>query len=146
MHWRFELLIFFYMHFVGEDLAGNSMPFSPNKTPPKPLPTNEQQRTNGRAVAPAIAGRAPHKPSTASSRMMSCQQQHWHIFLFLLLQLVVASSRLWGYPVTSACTWLLSRIVYYMYIHFVPTFCPLVSVCIVDVFSIWCFYFYHTRH
>ncbi|XP_028755089.1 aspartic proteinase-like protein 1 isoform X1 [Neltuma alba] len=77
-----------------EDLAGKNMPPSPNKTPPKPLPTNEQQRTNGHAVAPAVAGRAPHKPSTASSLMMSCQRQHWHICLFLLLQLVVASSRL----------------------------------------------------
>ncbi|XP_027335277.1 aspartic proteinase-like protein 1 isoform X2 [Abrus precatorius] len=66
---------------------GKRMPLSPNETSSNPLPTDEQQRTNGHAVAPAVAGRAPHKPSAASSRMITCRK-HWHCFLFLLLQLV----------------------------------------------------------
>ncbi|KAG4989884.1 hypothetical protein JHK85_032867 [Glycine max] len=55
-----------------QDLSlGKRMPLSPNETSSNPLPTDEQQRTNGHAVAPAVAGRAPHKPSAASSRMIS---------------------------------------------------------------------------
>ncbi|BBH05654.1 Eukaryotic aspartyl protease family protein [Prunus dulcis] len=50
-----------------------SMPLTPSKgTPPNPLPTNEQQSTPG-GFAPAVAGRAPSKPSAASSRLVSSQ-------------------------------------------------------------------------
>ncbi|KAF7839986.1 aspartic proteinase-like protein 1 isoform X2 [Senna tora] len=74
-----------------QDLSvGKSMPLTPpNKTPSNPLPADEQQRTNGHAVAPAVAGRAPHKSLAASSRMMSCRQQYWCFCLFLLLVLAL---------------------------------------------------------
>ncbi|KAK8717293.1 hypothetical protein V6N13_044566 [Hibiscus sabdariffa] len=52
-----------------QDLAdGKRMSLSPNGTPVNPLPANEQQSTpGGRAVAPAVAGRAPpSKPSAAA--------------------------------------------------------------------------------
>ncbi|XP_020211768.1 aspartic proteinase-like protein 1 [Cajanus cajan] len=74
-----------------QDLSlGKRMPLSPNETSSNPLPTDEQQRTNGHAVAPAVAGRAPRKPSAASSRMISSCRVHWHRYLFLLFQLVSA--------------------------------------------------------
>ncbi|KAG4934808.1 hypothetical protein JHK85_049727 [Glycine max] len=74
-----------------QDLSlGKRMPLSPNETSSNPLPTDEQQRTNGHAVAPAVAGRAPHKPSAAPSRMISSCRVHWHCYLFLLLLLVSA--------------------------------------------------------
>ncbi|KAK7305978.1 hypothetical protein VNO77_43892 [Canavalia gladiata] len=74
-----------------QDLTlGKRMPLSPNETSSNPLPADGgQQRTNGHAVAPAVAGRAPHKPSAASSRMIS-HREHWHCYLFLLFQLVSA--------------------------------------------------------
>lgn len=64
-------------------------PSPPNETASNPLPADEQQRTNGNAVAPAVAGTAPHKPSAATSRMNSFRQ-HWRWYLFLLFQLVSA--------------------------------------------------------
>jgi len=67
------------------------MPLSPNETSPNPLPSDEQQRTNGHAVAPAVAGRAPHKSSAALSRMISSCRVYWHCYLFLLFQLVSTS-------------------------------------------------------
>lgn len=77
---------------VGQDLSlGKRMPLSPpNKTSSTPLPTDEQQRTNGHAVAPAIAGRASPKPSAAPSRIISCQLHYWHSYWFLLFQLLSA--------------------------------------------------------
>ncbi|XP_061337458.1 aspartic proteinase-like protein 1 isoform X2 [Gastrolobium bilobum] len=74
-----------------QDLSlGKRMPLShPNETSSNSLPSDEQQRTNGHAVAPAVAGRAPHKSSATSSRMISCRQQR-HCYLFLLLLLVSA--------------------------------------------------------
>ncbi|XP_019437606.1 PREDICTED: aspartic proteinase-like protein 1 isoform X1 [Lupinus angustifolius] len=76
-----------------EDLTlGKSMPQSPrNETLTNPLPTDEQQRVNGHAVAPSVARRAPNNPSAASSRMISCCQ-NWYCYLFLLFQLVSAFS------------------------------------------------------
>lgn len=75
-----------------QDLSlGKRMPLSPpNKTSSAPLPTDEQQRTNGHAVAPAIAGRASPKPSAAPSRIISCQLHYWHSYWFLLFQLLSA--------------------------------------------------------
>ncbi|XP_062098613.1 aspartic proteinase-like protein 1 isoform X2 [Humulus lupulus] len=53
--------------------------------PPNPLPTNEQQSTPGdHAVAPAIAGRAPSKPSSASSRITE-----WRFYLLRLSLLLL---------------------------------------------------------
>ncbi|XP_014494368.1 aspartic proteinase-like protein 1 isoform X1 [Vigna radiata var. radiata] len=75
-----------------QDLSvGKRMPLSPNETSPNPLPSDEQQRTNGHAVAPAVAGRAPHKSSAALSRMNSSFRVYWHCYFFLLFQLVSAS-------------------------------------------------------
>lgn len=56
-----------------QDLTDNNkrMPPTPPSVsgkPSNPLPTNEEQSTpRGHAVAPAIAGRAPSKPSAAAS-------------------------------------------------------------------------------
>ncbi|XP_022963037.1 aspartic proteinase-like protein 1 isoform X1 [Cucurbita moschata] len=52
-----------------QDLSNEKkMPLAPSKeTPPNPLPANEQQSVSeGHAVAPAVAGRAPSKPSAAT--------------------------------------------------------------------------------
>ncbi|KAL4275657.1 hypothetical protein HN51_058469 [Arachis hypogaea] len=69
---------------------GKAMPLSPpNETASNPLPADEQQRTKGNAVAPAVAGTAPRKPSGATSLTISCRH-HWHCYLFLLFQLLVA--------------------------------------------------------
>ncbi|KAF5737970.1 aspartic proteinase-like protein 1 isoform X1 [Tripterygium wilfordii] len=58
-----------------QDLSkGMSLPPPPEVTPLNPLPTNEQQRApNGHAVSPAVAGRAPSKPSSASTQSISSQ-------------------------------------------------------------------------
>ncbi|KAI3465056.1 hypothetical protein Pfo_021719 [Paulownia fortunei] len=46
----------------------------PSDASPNPLPTNEQQQNpHGRAVPPAVAGRAPPKPSAASPLLASYQ-------------------------------------------------------------------------
>ncbi|PKI76365.1 hypothetical protein CRG98_003287 [Punica granatum] len=51
---------------------GQSMPLSPNGRPPNPLPTNEQQSSSqGHAVAPAVAGRAPTSASAAPREVMT---------------------------------------------------------------------------
>ncbi|CAK9185771.1 unnamed protein product [Ilex paraguariensis] len=55
---------------------GKNMPLtpSPNVSSPNSLPTTEQQNTtNGHAVAPAVAGRTPSKSSAASIRQMTFQ-------------------------------------------------------------------------
>ncbi|KAK9271854.1 hypothetical protein L1049_002219 [Liquidambar formosana] len=56
-----------------QDLSDNKrMPLAPppKGRPANPLPTNEQQSTpSAHAVAPAVAGRAPSKPSAASPRL-----------------------------------------------------------------------------
>ncbi|KAL1540532.1 cathepsin D [Salvia divinorum] len=54
-------------HDVGEDGDGLHLPPSSSEVSPNPLPTNEQQQSpRGHAVPPAVAGRAPAKPSSAS--------------------------------------------------------------------------------
>ncbi|MED6158254.1 hypothetical protein PIB30_031093 [Stylosanthes scabra] len=69
---------------------GKAMHLSPpNETASHPLPADEQQRTKGNSVAPAVAGTAPHKPSGATSLMISCRH-YWHCYLFLLFQFLVA--------------------------------------------------------
>lgn len=74
-----------------QDLAdGKRMSLSPNGTPSNPLPTNEQQSTpGGRAVAPAVAGRAPpSKPSAAShTHLPSSSLKFCYINLLPLLVL-----------------------------------------------------------
>ncbi|TYG40670.1 hypothetical protein ES288_D12G111600v1 [Gossypium darwinii] len=74
-----------------QDLAdGKRMSLSPNGTPSNPLPTNEQQSTpGGRAVAPAVAGRAPpSKPSAAAhTHLPSSSLQFCYINLLPLLAL-----------------------------------------------------------
>ncbi|CAL2266640.1 unnamed protein product [Prunus armeniaca] len=67
-----------------------SMPLTPSKgTPPNPLPTNEQQGTPG-GFAPAVAGRAPSKPSAASSRLVASQFCSLRLLpLLLVLFLIV---------------------------------------------------------
>ncbi|MBA0755329.1 hypothetical protein Gogos_020998 [Gossypium gossypioides] len=76
---------------LGQDLAdGKRMSLSPNGTPSNPLPTNEQQSTpGGRAVAPAVAGRAPpSKPSAAAHTYLpSSSLQFCYINLLPLLVL-----------------------------------------------------------
>ncbi|XP_031127808.1 aspartic proteinase-like protein 1 [Ipomoea triloba] len=58
---------------------------TPSGLSASPLPTNEQQRTpNGHAVAPALAGRAPPRPSAASPCTIHCQ--HCTLILLMLLQ------------------------------------------------------------
>ncbi|XVF15127.1 hypothetical protein REPUB_Repub09cG0122700 [Reevesia pubescens] len=80
-----------------QDLAdGKRMSFSPNGTPSNPLPTNEQQSTpGGRAVAPALAGRAPSKPSVAPTRLVSSQFCYLKLLpLLVLLHILVSSFQL----------------------------------------------------
>ncbi|KAM1068276.1 aspartic proteinase-like protein 1 isoform X1 [Malus sylvestris] len=61
-----------------------SMPLAPPKgAPPNPLPTNEQQSTPG-GFAPAVAGRAPSKPSAASSQLISSQIPSLRLLSLLL--------------------------------------------------------------
>ncbi|GMI68650.1 hypothetical protein like AT5G10080 [Hibiscus trionum] len=77
-----------------QDLAdGKRMSLSPDGTPVNPLPANEQQSTpGGRAVAPAVAGRAP--PSKPSAAAPTRPQQFIYLPLLPLLVLlhVVISS------------------------------------------------------
>lgn len=77
-----------------QDLAdGKRMSLSPNETPSNPLPTNEQQSSpGGRAVAPALAGRAPSKPSVAPIRPLSSQFCYLKLMPLLVLLHVLASS------------------------------------------------------
>lgn len=82
------------LSFSGQDLAdGKRMSLSPNETPSNPLPTNEQQSSpGGRAVAPALAGRAPSKPSVAPIRPLSSQFCYLKLMPLLVLLHVLASS------------------------------------------------------
>ncbi|KAB1199749.1 Aspartic proteinase-like protein 1 [Morella rubra] len=63
-----------WSHSECQDLSdGKRMPLNspPNGTPSNSLPTNERQNaTGGHAVAPAVAGRAPSKPSAASTPLI----------------------------------------------------------------------------
>ena len=67
----------------------------PKGAPANPLPTNEQQRApGGHAVAPAVAGRAPSKPSAASPQLAASLFCLWRFsllinLLHLLLDFVV---------------------------------------------------------
>ncbi|KAF8404541.1 hypothetical protein HHK36_009428 [Tetracentron sinense] len=74
-----------------QDLTdGKRVPLTPppHDRPSNPLPTNEQQSTpGGHAVAPAVAGRAPSKPSAASHRLMA--SRFWSVRLLQLLLLLV---------------------------------------------------------
>ncbi|XP_021275403.1 aspartic proteinase-like protein 1 [Herrania umbratica] len=76
-----------------QDLAdGKRMSLSPNGTPSNPLPTNEQQNTpGGRAVAPALAGRAPSKPSVAPTRLLSSQFCYLKLLPLLVLLHILVS-------------------------------------------------------
>jgi len=68
------------------------MPLSPpNGTSSSQLPADEQQRTKGHAVAPAVAVRAPQKPSVASSQTsyMISYWRHWHCHWLLLFHLLL---------------------------------------------------------
>ncbi|XP_050206552.1 aspartic proteinase-like protein 1 [Mercurialis annua] len=59
---------------------------SPNGAPINPLPTNEQQSApGGHAVSPAVAGRAPSKPSAASVPLVPS----WFCLLKMLLLLLL---------------------------------------------------------
>ncbi|KAJ7945367.1 Aspartic proteinase-like protein 1-like [Quillaja saponaria] len=83
-----------WSHSNCQDLSiGKRMPLSPpNETPPNPLPTNEQQSTHGgRAVAPAVPGRAPPRASAATTRfILSSFCPTILMLLLLLLQLLSA--------------------------------------------------------
>uniref|UniRef100_A0A5B7CBN8 Putative aspartic proteinase-like protein 1 isoform X1 n=1 Tax=Davidia involucrata TaxID=16924 RepID=A0A5B7CBN8_DAVIN len=71
-----------------QDLSeGKRMPLTPPKGgPPNLLPTTEQQSTpGGHAVAPAVAGRTPSKPSAASTELISSQLCLVKLLLLLLL-------------------------------------------------------------
>ncbi|KAK8653552.1 hypothetical protein V6N13_127545 [Hibiscus sabdariffa] len=84
-----------------QDLAdGTRMSLSPNGTPLNPLPTNEQQSTpGGRAVAPAVAGRAPpSKPSAAAPT-----RPHRFFYLQLLPILVLSHVVVSSFPLDT-CT------------------------------------------
>ncbi|OMO55998.1 Peptidase A1 [Corchorus capsularis] len=86
-----------------QDLAdGKRMSLSPNGTPSNPLPTNEQQSTpGGRAVAPALAGRAPSRPSVAPTRLVSSQFCYLKLLPMLILLHVLISS----FPLDTAPHW-----------------------------------------
>ncbi|XVF61692.1 hypothetical protein PTKIN_Ptkin08bG0151000 [Pterospermum kingtungense] len=77
-----------------QDLAdGERMSLSPKETPSNPLPTNEQQSSpGGRAVAPALAGRAPSRPSNAPTRPISSRFCHLNLLPLLVLSHVLVSS------------------------------------------------------
>ncbi|XP_045815841.1 aspartic proteinase-like protein 1 isoform X2 [Trifolium pratense] len=81
-----------WSHSNCQDLSlGKRMPISPsNGSSSNPLPADEQQRTKGHAVAPAVAGRAPQTPSVVSSQIsqMVSYRQHWHYYWLLLFQLL----------------------------------------------------------
>ncbi|XP_059432166.1 aspartic proteinase-like protein 1 [Corylus avellana] len=79
-----------------QDLSdGKIMPLNspPHGTPSNPLPTNEQQSTpGGHAVAPAVAGRAPSKPSAASSQLIRASFSLLRLVPQLLLLLNIIPS------------------------------------------------------
>ncbi|XP_042018301.1 aspartic proteinase-like protein 1 [Salvia splendens] len=74
---------------VGENGDGLHLPPSSSDVSPNPLPTNEQQQSpRGRAVPPALAGRAPAKPSSASPlpaayRYEFCSKTSLLLFLWI---------------------------------------------------------------
>ncbi|XVE86728.1 hypothetical protein DITRI_Ditri18aG0056900 [Diplodiscus trichospermus] len=85
-----------------QDLAdGTRMSLSPNETPSNPLPSNEQQSTPGaRAVAPALAGRAPSRPSVAPTHLVSSK----FCYLELLPLLVVLHVLFSSFPLDTGTT------------------------------------------
>ncbi|KAE8704907.1 Aspartic proteinase-like protein 1 [Hibiscus syriacus] len=84
-----------------QDLAvSKRMPLSPDGTPVNPLPTNEQQSTPGeRAVAPAVAGRAP--PSRPSAAAPTRPRQFIYLQLLPLLVLLHVVS---SFPLDTGST------------------------------------------
>ncbi|XP_043698055.1 aspartic proteinase-like protein 1 isoform X2 [Telopea speciosissima] len=75
--------------------AGERLPLTPppHDRPQNPLPTNQQQRTpGGSAVAPAIAGRTPSKPSAASPLEMTTHFLIERLLPMMLLQLWLFAS------------------------------------------------------
>lgn len=73
---------------AGQDLADSSkgvdlMP-PPKGSPENPLPTSEQQSTPPHAVAPAVAGRAPSKPSMSPPRLPFRLLWRSSLLIFLL--------------------------------------------------------------
>ncbi|XP_048232806.1 aspartic proteinase-like protein 1 isoform X2 [Ricinus communis] len=68
---------------------------SPNGTLVNPLPTNEQQSSpGGHAVSPAVAGRAPSKPSAAAVQLLPSRFCLLNsLMLLLLLHLLVCFSK-----------------------------------------------------
>ncbi|XP_057491010.1 aspartic proteinase-like protein 1 isoform X2 [Actinidia eriantha] len=69
-----------------QDLSdGTRLPLSPPKgSPQNPLPTTEQQSApSGNAVAPAVAGRTPSKPSSASTQQLPSPSELCLVMLLL---------------------------------------------------------------
>ncbi|XP_057794548.1 aspartic proteinase-like protein 1 [Salvia miltiorrhiza] len=76
-------------HDIGEDSDGVHLPPSPSDVSPNPLPTNEQQQSpRGHAVAPAVAGRAPARPSAASPPPATYRYKLCSLSLFLWIAYV----------------------------------------------------------
>ncbi|XP_030974434.1 aspartic proteinase-like protein 1 [Quercus lobata] len=70
-----------------------SLTSPPDGAPSNPLPTTEQQSTpGGRAVSPAVAGRAPAKPSAASTQLISSRFCLLRLLPELLLLLNIISA------------------------------------------------------
>lgn len=62
-------------------------------TPSNPLPANQEQSSpGGHAVGPAVAGRAPSKPSTASTQLISSRSSSLKLLPFLLLLCLLVSA------------------------------------------------------
>ncbi|KAL6959296.1 cathepsin D [Sarracenia purpurea var. burkii] len=77
-----------WSHSNCQDLSdGSRLPLTPSSSPSNPLPTTEQQSApNGHAVAPAVAGRTPPKPSAAAAHRLS---PDLHLLKFLLQRLLL---------------------------------------------------------
>ena len=90
------LLYCFFSVDVGQDLGDSktmSLTSPPDGAPSNPLPTTEQQSTpGGRAVSPAVAGRAPAKPSAASTQLISSRFCLLRLLPELLLLLNIISA------------------------------------------------------
>ena len=80
----------------GQDLNDSTKsPLTPGPgTPSNPLPANQEQSSpGGHAVGPAVAARAPSKPSTASTQLISSRSSSLKLLPFLLLlRLLVSAS------------------------------------------------------
>lgn len=114
---------------AGQDLKDDeSMPLSPNGRPSNPLPTNEQQSsTQGHAVAPAVAGRAPTSASAAVPTVIMPRIFVLRLLLPILLLHLLAqtwfvdsTSPTWGFPFSAWPSYpvnLLARAQRYIYIY-----------------------------